>query len=135
MPVINISSTLRERLGDNGADDLVDLINRATEETREDVLTLAAEKYERRLTEETEILRRYINGETTQLDRRITGVAAELDKRITEVAADLGKRITEETQQIRVELAETKADLLRWMFIFWVGQVATILGILFVFFR
>lgn len=142
MPVINISSTLRERLGDNGADDLVDLINRATEETKEDVLTLVEEKFERRLAVESESLRRYINGETIQLDKRITKVGADLDKRITDVAADLDKRIarvdnriTEETQQLRVELAQTRADLIRWMFIFWVGQVAAILGILFAFFR
>lgn len=31
-------------------------------------------------------------------------------------------------------IAETKAELLRWMFIFWVGQVGVMTGILFAFF-
>jgi hypothetical protein len=28
-----------------------------------------------------------------------------------------------------------RADLLRWMFVFWVGQIGALLGILFAFFR
>ena len=32
-------------------------------------------------------------------------------------------------------LAQVETSIIRWMFIFWVGQVATITGILFAFFR
>ena len=32
-------------------------------------------------------------------------------------------------------LAETKTDIIKWMFIFWVGQVVSIVGILSAFFR
>ncbi|MEW5946238.1 MAG: hypothetical protein AB1742_08575 [bacterium] len=31
-------------------------------------------------------------------------------------------------------LSETKADLIKWMFIFWVGQIGVITGLLFAFF-
>ncbi len=32
-------------------------------------------------------------------------------------------------------LSDTKAELIKWMFIFWVGQVATTVGILSIFFK
>jgi len=30
----------------------------------------------------------------------------------------------------KADLAETKAELLKWMFIFWIGQFASIVGVL-----
>lgn len=36
----------------------------------------------------------------------------------------------ERTFATKADLAETKAELTRWMFIFWVGQVAAMLAIL-----
>jgi len=35
----------------------------------------------------------------------------------------------------KVDLANTRADLIKWMFIFWIGQVATTLGIVFLFLK
>lgn len=101
MPVISVPRTLRQQLGDDGADDLVNLINRATEDAKEDTLVLAGERYERRLSEE------------------ISGVK---------------QNIAETRAELQTQLAETKSELIRWMFIFWVGQLAAMLGILFVFF-
>ncbi len=112
MPVISVPRALRQQLGDDGADDLVDLINRATEDAKEDTLVLAEEKYERRLSEEMAVV-----------NRNITEVETRLDKRITEVET-----------RLQTQLAETKSELIRWMFIFWVGQLAAMLGILFAFF-
>ena len=36
---------------------------------------------------------------------------------------------------VRKEISEAKADTIKWMFIFWIGQIATILGVIFVFFK
>jgi len=35
----------------------------------------------------------------------------------------------------KVDLAEMKAELIKWMFIFWVGQFASITAVLFLFFK
>ena len=56
---------------------------------------------------------------------------ADLERRLSEEVAKLDRRIS----ALDVKLSETKTDLLRWMFIFWVGQVGALLGILFAFFR
>lgn len=80
MAVITIPRPLRERLGDEGADALVAVINEASKGQRDDIIALVEEKFERRL-------------------------------------------------------AEVKADLIRWMFVFWVGQIGVITGLLFAFFK
>jgi len=45
------------------------------------------------------------------------------------------RKLSEEIGKLDVKISETKADLIKWMFIFWIGQVGVILGILFAFFK
>ncbi len=52
MPVIAIPKSLRERLGDEGSDGLVEIISAIDERAREDSLRLLEERFERRLAEE-----------------------------------------------------------------------------------
>lgn len=91
MPLVTVPKALRDRLGEDGADALVALINAASDQNKADVLAFVEEKFERRLSQEV----------------------AKLDVRISEV----------------------RADLVRWMFIFWVGQLGAILATPFAFFR
>ena len=102
MPIITVPKPLRERLGEEGAEALVQLINQATEAGKGDVVALVEEKFERRLTEEAAKLR-----------------------------AEMG--------QLRGEMIEriesVRSELIKWMFVFWVGQIGAMVGILFAFFR
>jgi len=93
---------LREKLGEDGADSLVELLNRVSNHTRDDVLTFVEEKFEHRLSEEV---------------------------------AKVNQRITDEIAMVRTDMHALRADLIKWMFIFWAGQIGVILGILFAFFR
>jgi hypothetical protein len=102
MPILSVGKPLRERLGDDGVDALVDLINQALIEQKNGVIAFVEEKFERRLSEE------------------ISKLEVKLVERISSVES---------------KISEVKADLIKWMFIFWVGQVAVILGILFAFFK
>lgn len=58
-----------------------------------------------------------------------------LPQGLTVVEEKFERRLIEEVSKLDVKISETKADLIRWMFIFWVGQIGALLGILFVFFR
>jgi uncharacterized protein YdcH (DUF465 family) len=173
--IVNVPKALRDKLGEEGAEALVQLINLATDQTKADVLVLAGEKYERwlaeegaklgnrlaeegarldrrvaeegarfdsRLTEEAARLDHRITEEVAKLDRKLAEEVGKLERRITEEAARLDRRITEEVAKlegsiagIRTQIADVRADLLRWMFVFWVGQIGALLGILFAFFR
>ena len=120
MPIVMVPKVLREKLGEDGADALVGLINEANGQAKGDVLTFVEEKFERRLSEEL-----------GKVSERITTESSKLNERLT---TEIGK-VNVEFAKVRQEMAELKADLIRWMFIFWVGQLGAILGILFAFFR
>ncbi|GIX48086.1 MAG: hypothetical protein KatS3mg131_2297 [Candidatus Tectimicrobiota bacterium] len=102
VPILTVPRVLRDKLGEDGADALVALLNAATEQGKGETLTFVEEKFERRL---------------------------------AETAASFERRLAEEVARLEVRIAEAKADLVRWMFLFWIGQIGALLGILFAFFR
>ena len=91
MEIITVPRTLRDKLGDDGTDSLITLLNRSNENLKEDVLVFVEEKFERQL--------------------------------------------TEEISKVNQKISESNANTIKWMFIFWVGQIGAILGILFAFFK
>ncbi|MEO0271266.1 MAG: hypothetical protein ABIN23_05200 [candidate division WOR-3 bacterium] len=125
MKIITVPKVLREKLGEDGVDALIELLNASNEKLKIDLIELQAEKYERRLTEEINKLR--------------AEDIARLDKRITEETARLDKRITEEISKLRVEfnekISKTYANIIKWMFIFWVGQIGVMTIIFFTFLK
>ena len=68
---------------------------------------------------------------------RLINQAQEEQKRdIVEcVGEKFERRLSEEISRLEVKTSADKAELIKWMFIFWVGQVAVIVGILFAFFK
>lgn len=108
MPLIAIPKSLRERLGDEGSDGLVEVISAIDERAREDSLRLLEERFLRRLTEE------------------IGKVNQRISEEIGSVRAEIGS-VRAEIHSVRTEMYKIRAELIKWMFIFWVGQV-TILG-------
>jgi len=135
MPIITVPKALREKLGDDGADALVDLFNQSEQRQKENVLEFVEEKFERRLSDEI-----------GKVNQRITDEIGKVNQRITDEMAGVNQRITNETESLRVEIQQTRADLIdrieksnanliKWVFAFWVGQVAVLTGILFAFFK
>lgn len=112
MPLITVPKSLREKLGDEGSDALIEMFNQAQAGQKADIIEVVEEKFERRLTEE-------ISG----VNHRIEQLRAELKEDNASLRAELSEKIS-----------SSHANLIKWMFIFWVGQVVTILGVLFVFF-
>ncbi|MCD6311011.1 MAG: hypothetical protein J7M11_00915 [Elusimicrobia bacterium] len=43
--------------------------------------------------------------------------------------------LTELKAATKADLAEMKAEIIKWMFIFWIGQFASITAVLFLFFK
>lgn len=86
---------LRERLGDEGMADLRLVVSDIGREWRQEVLSIAAERFERRLVEETSTLR-------VEMAKEFSAVRIEMN-----------------------HLAHsTKSELLKWSFLFWISQMA-----------
>ena len=97
----HVPEALAERLGDEATDGLVTWLDRERAEWSDDVLTAAVDRFEHRLT--TEIL---------------------------SVRVDFTRELSTFRQEVTRELASLRVELLKWSFLFWVGQVAAMAGLL-----
>ena len=104
---------LRERLGDEAALGLLELLESERDEWSDRVLSVAADRFERRLAEQ------------------VSGVRVE----ISAVRTDIVRELHAGLGSIRQELANARVETLRWSFLFWVGQVAAMAGLFALMFR
>jgi regulator of replication initiation timing len=98
---------------------------------RDASILVVEERFERRVSEEGAKINMRITEEVAKLRIEIS----KLDNRITEEVTKINNRITEEVAKLRVEVSRVQSNLIKWMFIFWLGQVGAMIGILFAFFR
>ena len=96
-----IPVALVDRLGHDATLGLVDLLDAEESRWSERVLNTTTDRFERRLTEEISALR-----------------------------VDLGRELQAGLAGVRQELATTRVELLKWSFLFWLGQVGAMAGLL-----
>jgi len=83
------------------------------------MLSAEAERFERRLIEEASRLR-------TELHEQASGLRAEMYRELQALRLELHDGLA----AVRQEMATMRSDILKWSFLFWVGQVATIAALL-----
>jgi len=49
--------------------------------------------------------------------------------------ANVKTELMVEIEKVRTEMQKMKADIIKWMFLFWIGQLASLIAILQIFFR
>jgi len=197
MSIISIPKPLREKLGDEGTDALVQMLNENEKETRSSVIDFAGQRFEQSLSREIAGVRVELADAEKRFEKHLTeeiaGVRVELadaekrfEKHLTEEIAGVRvelagaekrfeKRLTEEIAGVRVELAgaekrfraeiaglreemirsdlnvrdelkadiadlrgrveKSKSDTIKWMFLFWIGQIGAVLGIILAVFK
>jgi len=152
MEPTNVPGPLRERLGDDASFALLEMFHLAGQAWRDDVLSLATEQFGRLLAEEMGKLRLEMTQGDAALRQGMTqGDAAlrqemaqgdgALRQEIVETRAALRQEIAQGDTALRLELrqglaavreeiATTRVELLKWSFLFWVGQVAAMAALL-----
>ena len=108
MEMEQVPAALRERLGLEATSGLLQLLDRAHREGRADVIAACTDRFERRLVEEIAVVRLQI---------------AQVETSIRRDMAEMGA-------SIRQEMASGRVELLKWCFLFWIGQVVAIAGIM-----
>ena len=103
-----VPAALWDRLGPEGTDGLVRLFETARAEWTGDVVNLSAERFERRLVQELATLR----VETAR------------------GRATLREEVARQGAALRVEMVTNRFELLKWSFVFWVGQVIAMAGLM-----
>jgi hypothetical protein len=96
-----VPAALRARLGDDATFGLIEVRDSDRKEWSEHVLSVAANRFERRLTDEISVLR-----------------------------VEVRDALHDGLSSVRQEMATTRVEMLKWSFLFWLGQVAAMAGLL-----
>ena len=108
-----VRPALREVLGHQGTADLVDFVAHCRKEWQADVIDVAGERFERRLAEETSKLR-------VDVAQGFAGLRDDMTRGFAELRTDFGHQ---------------RFEILKWVFVFWVGQFFATASIVAVVFR
>jgi hypothetical protein len=140
MQIVVLPEVIEQKLKANEKKEVIDFINDlvadTSDELKKDIIEILEERFEKKLSVELlnlklELMEK-ITSSAAQLNERITKTESQLNETITKVEAQLNERITTSSEKLRAELVEkianSKADMIKWMFIFWIGNVITIIG-------
>jgi hypothetical protein len=108
MSAVQVPLTVADTLGPDGAHGLSAMFESAQAEWTEDVLTLAAERFERSLVSEVSTLR------------------VDMARDLSTMRQEIGRFMAD----VRQDVASARVELLKWSFLFWIGQVAATAGLL-----
>lgn len=119
MQASQVPSSLRDRLGPEATSGLLDLLQDARGEWRDDVVNLCTERFERRLMEETSRLRVEMAHGFAQLRGEMAQGRAQIREEMAQLRAEMTRGFSNE-----------RGELMKWMFLFWVGQVVAMAAIM-----
>jgi hypothetical protein len=143
MQIVVLPEVIEQKLKVEERKEVIDFINTlvadASDGLKKDIIEILEERFEKNLsvglvTLKLELMEK-ISSTAVELGERITKVEAQLTKteaglneRITKVETQLNERISTSNEKLRVEIANSKAETIKWMFIFWMANVITIIG-------
>jgi hypothetical protein len=108
--IVMLPQVIEQKLKVPERKEVIDFVNEiisdTSDEIKKDVIEIAAEKFERRLSSE------------------ILNLKMELVERIVNTET----KLTEKIASMETRMAENKAEIIKWIFIFWIGNVITIIG-------
>ncbi len=113
MPVTaKLSRKFYEKFGDDITNELVDWFNKVDATYRSDLRELNEVNFAR-------------------FDARLEQRAAQLDAKIEQLRAELKAALTALEARLDARMSAFETRIIRWMFLFWVGQAVTTVGLVF----
>ena len=143
MPVTaKLSREFHERLGDGVANGLVEWFNTVDADFRAQLRELNERNFARfdaRLEQRIAGLRAEIRERFAAFEIRIEQRMASLEVKLEQRTASLEVKLDQRMASLEVKLEQRMRSLevrtIRWMFTFWVGQTATLAGLMYVMLR
>ena len=139
MPVTaKLSRGFYEKLGDEVANELVEWFNQVDATYRADLRELNElnfarfdAKVEQRFAQTDAKWERRFAEMDAKWERRFAEMDAKWERRFAEMDAKWEQRFADLRADMRVGLRTLETKLIRWMFLFWIGQAATTVGLVF----
>jgi hypothetical protein len=69
------------------------------------------------------------------LAEQIAGLRTELTREIAGLRTELTTELTRGVEGLRTDLAKQRAEIIKWMFVFWAGTVFSVAGLMLAFLR
>jgi phosphoglycerate-specific signal transduction histidine kinase len=149
--VLELYEKLKPKLGEEEARALLEFVEASVERraaTKEDLLRTEGAfkedllRTEVALKEEMARLDQNLREEITRLDQKLREEITRLDQKLREEITRLDQKLREEItrldqkiESVKVEITAVKADLIKWAFGFWIGNIAVLSGIMFALLR
>ena len=119
MPVTaKLSRKFYERLGEEIANELVDWFNAVDATYRNDLRELNELNFQRF---DARVEQRFAEADA-RLEQRFSAFRAEIERRLAEPCGEIGG--------LRTQVADTRAELLKWMFGFWIATLVPLAGLI-----
>jgi hypothetical protein len=128
-------TALQDRLGQEATAGLVELLTDARKEWTAEVIGTAVDRFERRLTEETSKLRIEMAALRSDLRQEMGALRSDLRQEMGALRSDLRQEMGALRSDLRQEIADQRFEILKWAFLFWVGQFFAVAGLVAVLFR
>jgi len=118
MQIVVLPEVIEQKLKANERKEVIAFINNLVADTsddlKKDIIEILEERFEKKLSVE------------------LVNLKLELMGKISDLSVQLNERITTNSEKLRAELvekiADSKVETIKWMFIFWIGNVITIIG-------
>lgn len=121
---------LRERIGVEATDALSTMMNESSRSMAEEIVRALDERFERRLTEGVSVLNQRLTAEISGLNQRLTAEISGVNQRLTGEISGLTVEMHKGFGELRAEIANGKSEVIRWAFLFWLGQFGAVCGFL-----
>jgi hypothetical protein len=125
-----VPAALRTRLGPEATVGLLELLETSQRDMRDSIVVVCTDRFERRLIEEVSGLRVQIAQVESSLRKEMADMGGTLRKEMADMCGALRKETADLGGALRGEMATSRVELLRWAFLFWVGQVLAIGGLM-----
>ena len=129
MDTTDVPNALRDRLGDPATAGLVELLDDAKREWTADVIAILGERFERRLVAETSGLRVEMAQGFASVRVEMAEGLASVRREIAEGLASVRQEMAEGLASVRQEMAQQRVELLKWAFVFWMGQFVAMVSL------
>ena len=112
MQPLRVPSALRDKLGPDASEALVDMLHDSARQSVDDAIDRATERFERRLAEELAKMR------------------VEFAQGLANLQTQMAKGHSDLRKEFHESLTATHTALLRWSLVFWTGQVVVLAALL-----
>jgi hypothetical protein len=125
-----VPTALAARLGPEATGGLLHVLDLAQRRWSDDVMSVAGERFERRLAEEGSGLRVQIAHTEAALRKEISQLEISFRRELGRVEGGLRQDFSQMEIRVLREVGNSRFELLKWSFLFWIGQVVTMSAII-----